>query len=321
MYYLSDDILLLECKNEEKLSRGMGAVNTLIVLSPEELLVIDPGVWTYQYKIMKKLHKREIIDFSKIEKVCITHQHWDHSTFACYFQRKFGAKILSHSEEKEALEDETIMLKNFFRGYKFLKYELERYPLWIMRKAIHFLWGKYQGVKIDQTLKDGDKLDHTISVQVVELPGHTIGNIGFYFPTERILAAGDLIDLETGIGFDLNSPLSCFETAKKSIEKLISMQIETFISGHGKIVQGVQECNALFEKKIRKSINLREKIIEVLSEKECSLKELIAKVTQKKSIIEYLLNKHVFYCYLESIDREKSIEFRKKGKKTLMKIV
>ena len=320
MHYLSDEILLLECKNEEKLSRGMGAVNTLIVLGPDELLVIDPGVWTYQYKIMKKLHKREIFDLSKVKKVCITHQHWDHSTFASYFQRKFGAKILSHIKEKEALEDEMVMLENFFRGYKFFKYELEKYPLWIMRKAIHFLWGKYQGVKINQTLKDGDKLGNTISVQVVELPGHTLGNVGFYFPTEKILAAGDLIDLETGIGFDLNSPLSCYETAKKSVGKLIDMQIETFISGHGEIVQGLEECNALFENKINNSINLRERIIEVLSEKECSLKELIAKVTQNRSIIDYLLNKQVFYCYLESIDREKSIEFQKKGKKTLMKL-
>ena len=102
------------------------------------------------------------------------------------------------------------------------------------------------------------------------------------------------------------------------IEKNNQINIAGYIdrSSREYLVRG----NALFENKINNSINLRERIIEVLSEKECSLKELIAKVTQNRSIIDYLLNKQVFYCYLESIDREKSIEFQKKGKKTLMKL-
>ncbi len=318
MDYLADGIFYIECKNQKRISRGIGAVNSLIAIGSEKSILIDPGVWTHQHRILKKLSKRGIIDRSKIKIVCITHQHWDHSTYASFFQNKYGAEVYCHLEEKEALENEDVMLKNFFRGYKFLQTEMENYPLWGAKKAIHLIWGKYKNVKINRTLSDGDKLDLKIPIEVVELPGHTPGNIGFYFSEEKILAAGDLIDLETGIGYDVNSPLSCFETAKESVEKLLKMKINTFISGHGKIVQGEENCKVLFQERIDNSTNLREKIIEVLEKEECTLRKLISKVTQKRSIFEYLFNKYVFYCYLESIDREKDIQFKKRGKKTLM---
>ena len=321
MHYLSDDIIYIECKNQKKISRGMGAVNTLIVVGDKESIIIDPGVWTYQYTILKKLSKRNVIDSSRIKKVFISHQHWDHSTLASYFQRNFGAKVFSHLEAKNDLEDEDIMLRNFFTGYKFLQEELEKYPLWVMKKAIHFLWGKYRAVRINKTLKDGEKINQEVPIEVVELPGHTPGNIGFYFPNEKILLAGDLIDLETGIGYDLNSPLSSFEQAENSVKRLLDMRINRFISGHGKIVEGEENCNALFRQKINSSTELRNNIIHALTEEELSLRKLISQITQKRNIVEYVLNRHVFYCYLESINKEKNIQFNKRGKKTFMKIV
>jgi len=320
MHFLSDGIILIKCKDQRKISKGMGAVNTLVVTGKNDSIIIDPGVWTYQYRILKKLSRKNLVEISKIKRVCITHQHWDHCTLASYFQKKFKAEVFSHKEAVEALENEDIMFKNFFTGYRFLKNELENYPLWVIKKAIHFLWGTYEAIKVNKTLEDKERLIHDIPIEVIGLPGHTPCNLGYYFPEERILLAGDLIDLETGIGYDVNSPLSNYETTQGSVKKLLTMKIEKFISGHGKIVEGEENCRVLFKERIAKSANLRDRIIEILNEEECTFRELITKVTEKRSILSYYLNRHVFYCYLDSIDKELNIQFRAKGKKTYISL-
>ena len=320
MDLLDDNIFLLSGKSQKSITRGIGAANTIFVKSKKESLIIDPGVWTHQYKIFKQFAKKGLIDISSIRKVCITHQHWDHATLAIYFQVKYGAEVYCHEKAKLAIENEDIMLKNFFRGYNFLQKEMEKYPMWLLKAVIRFMWGTYEEIKINKTLKEGEEFDYEFPIQIIELPGHTPDNIGFYFPEQKLIATGDLIDLETGIGFDLNNPLSCYEIAKESLIKLSTMNIETLVSGHGNVVRGGEECQILIKNRIAISANLREKIVQILLKEEITLRKLISKITSSNSFIDYLLNKHVIYCYLESINTTEKLYFNRKHGKIFMSL-
>ena len=47
---------------------------------------------------------------------------------------------------------------------------------------------------VDETVREGDKVSvGTLSANVIETPGHTLGHITFWFPTDRLAFAGDTL--------------------------------------------------------------------------------------------------------------------------------
>lgn len=78
------------------------------------------------------------------------------------------------------------------------------------------------------------KLLGEIDMEVIELPGHSLGGVGFFFPGYNILITGDTL-FRDGIGrYDL--PGGDRNTLEKSIHKIFSMNLpdETYVvHGHG----------------------------------------------------------------------------------------
>ena len=77
-----------------------------------------------------------------------------------------------------------------------------------------------------------------------ERTGHSPGSVALYWPEEKALFTGDLIfrggvgrtDLPGGNGADL----------KQSIKRLVELDIEWILPGHGDLVSGGAEVRANF---------------------------------------------------------------------------
>ncbi|MCE7738326.1 MAG: MBL fold metallo-hydrolase [Candidatus Heimdallarchaeota archaeon] len=320
MVYLSEEIFFLKGKNATSFARGIGAPNTVFVKGDSETLIIDPGVWTYQYKKLRMLSKRKIVDVQDIKKVCLTHHHWDHSNLSAFFQKKNNAEIYAHEHAKAPLEDKKIMFEHFFSGYEILHKEMMNYPLIGAKIVLYLMWGKFENVCVNHILKEGDKLDFDIPIEIIELPSHTPCCVGYYFPKDKMLAIGDLMDLDTGIGMDMNNPFSDYDNALKSAKKLLTYDIDILIPGHGPIVEGKNNIHELVSNRINKSEEIRRNIVDLLKTKEYSLSKLIQDLFGTRSTINYLLNKHLIYCYLINIYKKEGIELRERRRKTFMKM-
>ncbi len=320
MVYLTEEIFLIESKSQTSYTRGIGAPNTIFMKGDSDTLVIDPGVWTYQYKKLKKLSRKKIIDIPSVKKVGLTHHHWDHSNLSAFFQKKNNAEVYAHELAKASLEDKKKVFEYFFYGYEILQKEMMNYPLTGAKLVLYFMWGKFENVLVNHTLTEGKKLDFDIPIEIIELPSHTPCCIGFYFPKDKILATGDLMDLETGVGMDMNNPLSDYDNALKSAKKLLTYDIDILIPGHGQIVEGKNNIHKLISDRIKNSEEIRKNIVDLLETKEYSLRKLIENLFGTRSTINYLLNKHLIYCYLINIYKKEGIELREKRRKTFMKM-
>ncbi|OIO58668.1 MAG: MBL fold metallo-hydrolase [Verrucomicrobia bacterium CG_4_9_14_3_um_filter_43_20] len=144
-----------------------------------------------------------------LKHILITHGHWDH-TFEMENIRKLGVPSYAHTGDQSLIENPAIMSAVAMR-------DLGVAPS-----------------KIDHTLTDGDEiylLNQTI--RILHVPGHSRGNIAFYFPKLNCVFPGDALFAGSIGRFDLpgGSKEQLFQSIK---EKLYTLPDETIVyPGHG----------------------------------------------------------------------------------------
>ncbi len=77
-------------------------------------------------------------------------------------------------------------------------------------------------------------------LEVVHLPGHSPGQIGLWFPGERLLLGGDVVT--HFVPWRLTLPLAAYtpdiDEAKRSILKIAGMGVRSLGAGHGSPLLG-----------------------------------------------------------------------------------
>ncbi|MFI3256514.1 MAG: MBL fold metallo-hydrolase [Psittacicella sp.] len=102
--------------------------------------------------------------------VILTHGHLDHVGAAPYFKEKYNIPIIGCSIEEKIVLDN---LENSCIKYDFPVTKCF-YP--------------------DQFLREGDKLNiGDLEANILEIPGHSPGHIGFYFKDYNIVFSGDAL--------------------------------------------------------------------------------------------------------------------------------
>jgi hydroxyacylglutathione hydrolase len=182
--------------------------NTYVVFDQTgEGVVIDPGCYDAQEKAaLAKFIEDEGI---KIKYLLNTHCHIDHVLGNDFVKEKYKVPFLIHAKEEPVLKS----VKAYAPSYGFAQYH-EALP--------------------DQFLKEDDKVSFGNCVfQVLFLPGHAPGHIGFYQRESKSLFSGDVL-FEGSIG-RTDLPGGDFNTLIKSIhQKIFTLPDDvTVYAGHG----------------------------------------------------------------------------------------
>jgi len=168
-----------------------------------EAMVIDPGDEIEEITALLRKHNLQV------KQIVITHAHIDHVGGAMKLRALTGAPILLNQND-----------------YALLKM-LDVQAAWIGMPTP----GK---VEIASSVGDGDALSvGDISAGVIHTPGHTEGSVCLYFPTEKMLIAGDTLFAGSIGRTDL--PGGSFEKIMRSLHgRVLALPDETLvIPGHG----------------------------------------------------------------------------------------
>jgi hydroxyacylglutathione hydrolase len=143
----------------------------------------------------------------KIEKILLTHSHWDHFADAHALKALTSAPLYVHFLDAKNLEHPGS----------------DGIPLFL---PIH-------PVTPEHFLNEGDVVEvGELKLEVIHSPGHSPGGVCFYLRTQKLLISGDTL-FQGSIG---NLSLPTGESAKMwtSLEKLSKLPPETrVIPGHG----------------------------------------------------------------------------------------
>lgn len=146
---------------------GMLQVHTYFFIDDKTKhgFIIDPG--DEADKILAKISQEQAV----IEKIILTHGHFDHIGAVQKLRETLGCPVLIHEEGKQYLEDASWNLSGIYgRAYTF---------------------------SADEYVKHGDVItleaNPEMSLKVIHAPGHTADGIAFYSEKQHIAFVGDII--------------------------------------------------------------------------------------------------------------------------------
>lgn len=147
---------------------GMCATNTYYVYDDETKrgLIVDPA--DSPDTIIAKADSLSMIP----EAILITHGHFDHVLAMNKVREHYGIKVYAGLTEKQVLHDMVMNLTSSF--------------------------GMGQIFDADIYLKDGEEFETAgYHIKAIEVPGHTIGGMCYYFDKQGVLFSGDTLFCES----------------------------------------------------------------------------------------------------------------------------
>ncbi|MGE0491658.1 MAG: MBL fold metallo-hydrolase [Vulcanimicrobiota bacterium] len=151
---------------------GHGLVRGYLALDRDRAVLIDTGLAGQRPEIEAGLEGR------RLEAILLTHGHIDHAGNVYWLKQRYGAPVYAHPAEQAHIDQVYP-----YRGSSRLCGWVEALAAW---------WEGYQPATIDEPLKDAQELPLWGGLEVIHLPGHTLGHCGFYSRRHRLLLAGDL---------------------------------------------------------------------------------------------------------------------------------
>jgi glyoxylase-like metal-dependent hydrolase (beta-lactamase superfamily II) len=186
---------------------------SIYLLDAGDLVLIDAGAGRSFNKLLANIEKLGL-DPKKLKTVLATHAHIDHIGALHQFQKTFGAKIIAHELDADAIEGSGSVAAEAY-GIAYTPCHIDL---------------RIKGS--EETLKFGKH-----ALKVIHIPGHTPGSIAAYVDIEgeRVL-----------FGQDIHGPYypewgADPALAKLSLQKLIDLKADILCEGHFGIYQPASE--------------------------------------------------------------------------------
>ncbi len=127
--------------------------------------IIDPGA--EGERILKYIEQEGLV----IEKILITHGHFDHISAVEYLKKALNVPVVIHTEGKRYLEDVNWNLSSM---------HIQSFTL-----------------EADEYVNEGDEIvleaNSEMKLRVIHVPGHTLDGVAYYAEQEEVAFVGDII--------------------------------------------------------------------------------------------------------------------------------
>jgi len=204
-----------------------GRVNVFVLDDGEHgVTVIDAGMPRSVNKIVDtvKAIGRTVGD---VKHILITHADIDHVGSLGPLAEVTKATVIAGEQSKPFIEsrDSPPHLPFFLQPIMFVLNKL--------------MLGK---VQVGQVVKDGEMLPIADGIRVLAIPGHTPGNIGFFWERHKVLFIPDLVWMSDD-KLELMPPMAMWnmQIAKDSIKQVMKYQPHYICVGHGRFIDVREE--------------------------------------------------------------------------------
>jgi glyoxylase-like metal-dependent hydrolase (beta-lactamase superfamily II) len=200
-----------------------GRVRAFLVEDGTDLLLVDTLYETDGSLVLAGIERLGRAP-SDLKRIALTHGHRSHLGGLAVLKRESGAAVLSHEWEADIVSGErkaqavTILPRRPLKAY--IPFQL----------GLALGFGAHPPCPVDGVLEEGDAFG---PLQVLHIPGHTPGHLGFCSEEHGVLLSGDAIATwpEFGAGwpaFNLN-----VNQQKDSIRRLAALEAKIVGVGHG----------------------------------------------------------------------------------------
>jgi glyoxylase-like metal-dependent hydrolase (beta-lactamase superfamily II) len=190
----------------------------------DNTVLLDTGLAGEPIRI-RRLFRQLGLKPQSLKAILLTHGHLDHAGNVAWLKDWSGAKIYAHPGEQAHI-DGTYPYQGASRWCG----RMEAFG----RKALG-----YRSAKIDEFLSDGQQLPFWGGLEVIHLPGHTVGHCGFYSAKHNLLFSGDMM---ASYFFNPHKPPAIFNSApellRASAEKIRRLRPRWVVPNHFDFLDG-----------------------------------------------------------------------------------
>ena len=165
-----------------------------------QCVMIDTGMWG-EPVFIRRAFRRWGLAPNSLQAILLTHGHLDHAGNLAWLKDWSGAKVFGHPNEQRHVNGTYP-----YRGVNRWCGRLES----LGRKAF-----RYRPTLIDEPLHDGQILPWWGGLEVMHLPGHTLGHCGFFSAQHDLLFSGDMF---ASYFFNTHRPAAILNSAPEQLE-------------------------------------------------------------------------------------------------------
>jgi glyoxylase-like metal-dependent hydrolase (beta-lactamase superfamily II) len=191
----------------------------------EEYTLIGGGLAYIVPDIISQLKSFSIKE-KKIKRIIILHSHFDHCGIVSYFKKRWPWVSITASERAKELLDKPEIMESISSLNQLFLTEHNLDP---QNKNIEI---EFDRITIDDVVKEGDVLScDGLSMEVMEVPGHSSCSIAIYLPQEKAMFASDAGGIPIGDRI-FTAANSNFDKYQESLQKMARYEIEIYLTEH-----------------------------------------------------------------------------------------
>ena len=198
----------------------------LYVLDGGEESVVLGGGMAYISPDVEEQLRRFSVDEKKIKRVIVLHAHFDHCGLVPFMKKRWPWIVVAASRRAKAL----LADPGVSNRMKELNHEAV-VQAGLERKALEMGFD-FTGIEVEETLQEGDKVScGEVSLDVLEVPGHSSCSIALYLQEEKALFASDAAGVRFG-EYYMAAGNSNFDLFQQSLEKMSRLEVDVLLGEH-----------------------------------------------------------------------------------------
>ena len=205
---------------------GKTATRVFFVRGTDRIGLIDSGLHG-GLPALKQAFEELGIERSGLDFLLLTHEHMDHVGNNGWLKAETGCKILGHHARADRVADNMLNARTIVHAFP----EGEQFDL----NTEYLDWmGPTEG-PIEEFIKDGDAIDlgGGVALEVVEVPGHSMCEVGFFeLSTKTLVLADPLLPPFNPVLYLYEDPNVMRATFDKIEKFLIERDVQSVLLAH-----------------------------------------------------------------------------------------
>ena len=210
-------------------------VQAYAVRQSSGFVLVDTGVVGYGAAYLEAIAQATDLEPEdvRISEILLTHGHDDHTGSARELVRMTGAQVRGPALDADVIEGRARRADPQLAEWEVPLYERLGTPAALKARGVL----PAPPVDLDGQLEAGSRLGWELPTEVIAVPGHTAGSLAVFFPSERVLIAGDAI-----ASYEGEPILGVFNVdlveARHSFARLAELDADLACYGHGAPIVG-----------------------------------------------------------------------------------